>query len=165
MQRTLALALSARITDRTRRRTGVVSAEFASNNSTRIIRFIMKADLFLRPGSVEAARDSRTRLFALLADASYAIRTCLLPVTNMACCVLEHEPRRRSQSNGFERWCALLLALAGSILATSGVGAQVVERDKQAPAGGRFFPPEAVEFFEARVRPILVERCVKCHGP
>ncbi len=25
--------------------------------------------------------------------------------------------------------------------------------------------PEAVEFFETRVRPILVERCVNCHGP
>ena len=27
------------------------------------------------------------------------------------------------------------------------------------------FPPEAVEFFEARVRPILVDQCLKCHGP
>jgi len=27
------------------------------------------------------------------------------------------------------------------------------------------FPPEALEFFESRVRPILVDRCVKCHGP
>ena len=27
------------------------------------------------------------------------------------------------------------------------------------------FPPEAVEFFEARVRPILADQCLKCHGP
>ena len=31
------------------------------------------------------------------------------------------------------------------------------------PANG--LAPEASEFFEARVRPILVEQCVKCHGP
>jgi hypothetical protein len=30
---------------------------------------------------------------------------------------------------------------------------------------GASFPPEAVEFFEARVRPILADQCVKCHGP
>ncbi|HEX8200916.1 MAG TPA: DUF1549 domain-containing protein, partial [Isosphaeraceae bacterium] len=27
------------------------------------------------------------------------------------------------------------------------------------------FPPAALEFFEAKVRPILVESCQKCHGP
>jgi hypothetical protein len=26
------------------------------------------------------------------------------------------------------------------------------------------FPPDAIEFFEARVRPVLVEKCIKCHG-
>ena len=31
--------------------------------------------------------------------------------------------------------------------------------------GGQSFPPAAVEFFEARVRPILVDQCMKCHGP
>jgi hypothetical protein len=29
----------------------------------------------------------------------------------------------------------------------------------------RRFPAESIEFFESRVRPILVERCLKCHGP
>ena len=26
------------------------------------------------------------------------------------------------------------------------------------------FPPEGIEFFEKRVRPVLVERCYKCHS-
>ena len=26
------------------------------------------------------------------------------------------------------------------------------------------FPAESIEFFEARVRPILVDKCIKCHG-
>ncbi len=30
---------------------------------------------------------------------------------------------------------------------------------------GTSFPPAAIEFFEARIRPVLVEKCVKCHGP
>ena len=29
---------------------------------------------------------------------------------------------------------------------------------------GPAFSPEAIEFFESRVRPILVDQCVKCHG-
>ena len=36
---------------------------------------------------------------------------------------------------------------------------------KTPTAGGESFPPAATEFFEARVRPILVDQCVKCHGP
>src|SRR5437867_8431859 len=34
---------------------------------------------------------------------------------------------------------------------------------KQPPADK--LPPQAVEFFETKIRPILVERCLKCHGP
>ena len=30
---------------------------------------------------------------------------------------------------------------------------------------GQSFSPDDVVFFERRVRPLLVERCLKCHGP
>jgi len=58
------------------------------------------------------------------------------------------------------------MGLAGLVLVTGRVGAQVAEADKRhAPAAGPAFPAEAVEFFESRVRPIFVDRCIKCHGP
>jgi hypothetical protein len=51
------------------------------------------------------------------------------------------------------------------IMASGGLGARLARSDE--PKSGATTPPsaEAVEFFEARVRPILVERCLKCHGP
>jgi hypothetical protein len=58
---------------------------------------------------------------------------------------------------------ACRLGLVGVLLALGwAVGA--ARADDQKPAGA-LPPPEAVEFFESRVRPILVERCVNCHGP
>jgi hypothetical protein len=50
------------------------------------------------------------------------------------------------------------------LLTASAYRVQAQEIRKR-PVVGAEFAPEAVEFFEARVRPILVERCVKCHGP
>src|SRR5688572_20195963 len=32
-------------------------------------------------------------------------------------------------------------------------------------SAGAAVPPEHVEFFEKKVRPVLVEQCYKCHGP
>ena len=111
-------------------------------------------------------RDCRACLLTLLADAPEAILTGLWPISTMARCLFEHKPWHRMQSNGFERRSAFVLALAGSILATSRASAQGVETDKgQGPAANPSFSPEAVEFFESRVRPILADRCVKCHGP
>src|SRR5262245_31972700 len=84
----------------------------------------------------------------------------------MACCRDERKPWHRMPPSRFGHRSAFLLAVAGLILATRQTSAQAVEGDKgQAPAASASFSREAVEFFESRVRPILVERCVKCHGP
>src|SRR5262245_27352856 len=33
------------------------------------------------------------------------------------------------------------------------------------PPGGAAADPKALEFFESKVRPLLAERCLECHGP
>jgi Protein of unknown function (DUF1553)/Protein of unknown function (DUF1549)/Planctomycete cytochrome C len=56
--------------------------------------------------------------------------------------------------------------LAGIILAVSwGTVLAVGDGSTTDTIDGNSFPPAALEFFEARVRPILVDQCVKCHGP
>jgi methylphosphotriester-DNA--protein-cysteine methyltransferase len=40
-------------------------------------------------------------------------------------------------------------------------GVKAAEASSTTSAG---FPPEAVEFFETRVRPVLAESCLRCHG-
>ena len=56
--------------------------------------------------------------------------------------------------------------LAGIVLAVSwGTGLAAADGARTATIGGNSFPPAAVEFFESRVRPILVDQCLKCHGP
>jgi mono/diheme cytochrome c family protein len=50
---------------------------------------------------------------------------------------------------------ALLIGMGGWVEARTDGGAK--------PADA--ISPEAAEFFEARIRPILVEKCVSCHGP
>jgi hypothetical protein len=42
--------------------------------------------------------------------------------------------------------------------------ARAEDAAKAKPAAAEAFPAEALEFFEARVRPILAENCVRCHG-
>jgi len=72
----------------------------------------------------------------------------------------------RSGSARVDSWSALFLGLVGIIFATSWRLGEVLAGDaKPAPAGGNSFSPAAVEFFESRVRPILVDQCLKCHGP
>jgi hypothetical protein len=61
------------------------------------------------------------------------------------------------------RWVGIaavfvLLATGGCLRATAG------EPDAK-QAAGKPFSPEATDFFESRVRPILVDQCIKCHGP
>src|SRR5262245_38445972 len=74
--------------------------------------------------------------------------------------------RDRARRCGCGSWRAVWVALAGTALVTTWLsGAGRAEGPESDVAAGERFPPEAVEFFEARVRPVLVERCVKCHGP
>jgi len=51
------------------------------------------------------------------------------------------------------------------VVACPATGLRADDETKPSAPVGPNFPPEAVAFFESRVRPILVERCVKCHGP
>ena len=57
----------------------------------------------------------------------------------------------------------LLLVLTGAWLAVGWLSSMAQAGD--AKAAGTAPSAESVEFFETRVRPVLVERCVKCHGP
>ena len=49
----------------------------------------------------------------------------------------------------------LLLALGAVLLLAAG---------EAAPARGQEFPPEDLEHFESKIRPVLAERCYQCHG-
>jgi hypothetical protein len=57
------------------------------------------------------------------------------------------------------RWIAPALVALGLNLPAIGRAEDAVAT---APAGA--FPRDAIEFFESRVRPILAESCVRCHG-
>ena len=46
-----------------------------------------------------------------------------------------------------------------------GMGGWVAARADGGAKPADAISPEAAEFFEARIRPILVEKCVSCHGP
>ncbi|MFI5461553.1 MAG: DUF1549 domain-containing protein, partial [Isosphaerales bacterium] len=84
----------------------------------------------------------------------------------MAYCPFQQNHRNRSRSSGFDRRRAIWSALAGLIVvACPAMGLRAGDDTKKGAAVVPNFPPEAIEFFESRVRPILVDRCVKCHGP
>ncbi len=70
-------------------------------------------------------------------------------------------PHRSGRIFRIRRACRL--GLVGVLIASS--WASNAARADDAKPAGKSPAPEAVEFFESRVRPILVERCVKCHGP
>ncbi len=61
------------------------------------------------------------------------------------------------RENGLLLATTLLVLGWGSLMA---FGAE----DAAKPAVAGAFSPEAVEFFETRVRPVLAESCVRCHG-
>jgi len=53
--------------------------------------------------------------------------------------------------------CFLVLLCAASVKAAGDMPATK-------PSANQAFPPASIEFFESRVRPILADRCLKCHG-
>ncbi len=56
------------------------------------------------------------------------------------------------------RTLVVVLVFLGLVLGRAGVSAE------PAPAPMPSFDPEAIGFFESKVRPILAEGCVRCHG-
>jgi hypothetical protein len=60
----------------------------------------------------------------------------------------------------FRRGLALVM-----IVVFGGLGVNAARAAEGPTVAPKDFPPAAVEFFEARVRPILVDQCIKCHGP
>jgi hypothetical protein len=84
----------------------------------------------------------------------------------MAYWQFDHGPRDLSQQTGFGHRRAARCGLAGLIVAACATTSLAAGDPTDLRKSGRpAYPPESIEFFESRVRPILVERCVKCHGP
>jgi hypothetical protein len=54
-----------------------------------------------------------------------------------------------------------LLVMTASVKWSHAAADEPIPKD----AAGKPFSPEAIDFFESRVRPILVDHCIKCHGP
>ena len=74
--------------------------------------------------------------------------------------------RTETNRSRVSAWLSLVV-LAGIVL-RDGLGGwpgRGRRRENRQRSAAIRFPPAAVEFFEARVRPILVDQCVKCHGP
>ena len=60
----------------------------------------------------------------------------------------------------------LIHAMAAIVVALScKCSLATVDDTNPATVADRSFPAAALEFFESRVRPILIDRCIKCHGP
>jgi hypothetical protein len=71
--------------------------------------------------------------------------------------VLEHKPRNRVDCTPAARSCAGLCVRYGGIARALWVLALLLP-------GNRSLADERLDFFESRVRPVLVGRCEKCHG-
>ncbi len=64
------------------------------------------------------------------------------------------------------RWSVGFVVLFAAAVVANWPGREARADDPQPQeVTGATFPAESVEFFEARVRPILAEKCLKCHGP
>ena len=78
----------------------------------------------------------------------------------------QQELRDRVGSRRVGPVLALRAGLAALIVLTvGGVYPAAADEAKTKKSAGKPFSPEAIDFFESRVRPILVDQCIKCHGP
>jgi Protein of unknown function (DUF1553)/Protein of unknown function (DUF1549)/Planctomycete cytochrome C len=78
----------------------------------------------------------------------------------------QDELRDRVGSGRVGRALALRVGLAALIvLMVNAIYPATADEPNAKSVAGKPFPPEAIDFFEARVRPILVDQCIKCHGP
>ncbi len=71
--------------------------------------------------------------------------------------------RASGDSSGAKRFIGLMV-LGLAIFAQVPVVRLSASDDGPGLSDRKAFPPEAIEFFESRVRPILVDNCIKCHG-
>ena len=63
-------------------------------------------------------------------------------------------------------WLTFHVVFVGLLVLASGTWSRAATDEKNPKhAAGNPFSPEAIDFFESRVRPILVDHCIKCHGP
>ena len=84
----------------------------------------------------------------------------------MAYCHFQHKLGNHAGSLRFEPCLALRVGLAVLVLTVSGAQFRAAaDETKPKNAASTPFSPEAIDFFESRVRPILVGHCIKCHGP
>ncbi len=78
----------------------------------------------------------------------------------------QHDLRDNARSSRVAPGLAFLFGLAGLVMMANGAWSRVLAAESKPKDVARdSFSPEAIDFFEARVRPILVDRCIKCHGP
>ena len=61
-------------------------------------------------------------------------------------------------------WRTLRVGLALLVVMASGRWSRAADDTIPKDSAGNSFSPEAIDFFESRVRPILVDHCIKCHG-
>ncbi len=58
-----------------------------------------------------------------------------------------------------------LMDVLRALAREAGAGVETLKVGPTPGVAAAAFPPEALEFFERRIRPILVEHCQSCHGP
>ena len=73
--------------------------------------------------------------------------------------------RRTERARTGTRGAFVYALIGGVILIGCGTRLNAAGDRPAAEIGAAPFPAAAVEYFESKVRPILVDQCIKCHGP